>query len=114
MHGASIDYAREHPLLKGIMTLDDRLLMMHVREPGRRAQDAWRQGLIELITEGIERGELRSDLHPERTADVVRLLHMAYLDRLFDNSSINASDRGLVEAGMEALLQGIAVGGEEH
>ncbi|MEE2776620.1 MAG: TetR/AcrR family transcriptional regulator [Acidobacteriota bacterium] len=108
MHRSSIEYAKDHPLLKGIMTRDDRLLLMHVREPGLRAQEAWRDSLIELLTEGIDRGELRCDLDPGRTADVIILLHNAYLDRLFDTTLVNTSDPALVEAGMDALLLGIA------
>ena len=108
MHRASIEYARDHPLLRSIMNRDGAIaLMPHLRPHGRRSQEAWRERLVELIERGMKSGELRSDLDAGHVADVVRLLHMAFLDRLFDPDPINVASPELIETSMKVLQGGI-------
>jgi AcrR family transcriptional regulator len=108
MHRASIDYARDHPLLRSIMNRESAIaLAPHLRPLGRRAQERWRERLVGLIEAGIESGELRADLAPGQVADVVRLLHLAFLDRLFDPEPINVASPELIETSMKVLHGGI-------
>ena len=60
-----------------------------------------------LLERGIASGELRSDLDPQRVADVIRLLHMAFLDRLFDPDPINVTNPDLIESSIKVLHGGI-------
>jgi AcrR family transcriptional regulator len=108
MHRASIEYARDHPLLRSIVNREVAIaLAPHLRPLGRRAQEAWRERLVALLERGVRSGELRSDLDPARVADVVRLLHMAFLDRLFDPDPINVTNQDLIDTSMKVLQGGI-------
>lgn len=108
MHRASIEYARDHPLLRSLVNRQAAtFLAPHLRPLGRRAQEEWRRRLVELLERGVEGGELRSDLEPQQVADVIRLLHMAFLDRLFDPDPINVTDPELIETSVKVLHGGI-------
>jgi AcrR family transcriptional regulator len=108
MHRASIEYARDHPLLRSLMNGEaSTALAPHLRPLARRSQEEWRGRLVTLIERGIANAELRSDLDPQRVADVVRLLHMAFLDRLFDPDPINVTDPELIETSVRVLHRGI-------
>jgi AcrR family transcriptional regulator len=108
MHRASIEYARDHPLLRSIFNRDAAMAVApHLRPLGRRAQEAWRERLVALLERGVASGELRSDLDPHRVADVIRLLHMSFLDRLFDSDPINATNPELIDTSVKVLQRGI-------
>ncbi|HVR29265.1 MAG TPA: TetR/AcrR family transcriptional regulator C-terminal ligand-binding domain-containing protein, partial [Thermoanaerobaculia bacterium] len=108
MHRASIEYARDHPLLRSIVNREAAIaLAPHLRPLGRRAQERWRERLVELVESGIASGELRPDLEPALVADVIRLLHMAFLDRLFEPEPINVASPDLIETSVKILHGGI-------
>jgi AcrR family transcriptional regulator len=108
MHRASIEYSRDHPLLRNLMNREGAIaLAPHLRPQGRRAQEDWRERLVALVARGIKSGELRSDLDVQQVADVVRLLHMAFLDRLFDPDPINVTNPDLIETSVKVLHGGI-------
>ena len=65
---------------------------------------------VRLVREGVASGELRADLDAERMADVVRMLHMAFVDHLLNPEWFDASDDRLVDAGIAVLCNGIAAG----
>ena len=108
MHRASIQYALRKPLLRRILDRDAYLLLSTVDAPGKESMDRWGSELTALVERGIESGELRADLDVPRAVDVIRLLHLSYLDRLFDHDEIDASDPELIDAGMGLLLDGLA------
>jgi AcrR family transcriptional regulator len=108
MHRASIEYARDHPLLRSIFNRDAAMAVApHLRPLGRRSQEAWRERLVAFIERGIASGELRTDLDPHHLADVIRLLHMSFLDRLFDPESINVTSPELIDTSVKVLQGGI-------
>jgi AcrR family transcriptional regulator len=108
MHRASIEYARDHPLLRSIFNREVVMVVVpHLRPLGRRTQEAWRERLVALLERGIGSGELRSDLDPHRLADVFRLLHMSFLDRLFDPDPINVTNPELIDTSLKVLQKGI-------
>ena len=108
MHRASIDYARKHPVLRTILIRDERLLLSQDDEPVRRATEGWRRRLVSVLERGIDSGELRTDLGAEAMADVVRLWHLSFLDRLYAESLIDVTDQRLIEASIEVLKAGLA------
>lgn len=108
MHRASIDFARRHPVLRTILIRDERLPLSDTDQPLRVGTDRWRKRLIELIERGIERGELRPELDSARTADVIRLWHLAFLDRLYAESLIDVTDPELDRASIEMVQRGLA------
>jgi AcrR family transcriptional regulator len=108
MHRASIEYARDHPLLRSLVNGEaSTALAPHLRPLARRSQEEWRERLVVLLERGVRSEELRSDLDPQRVADVIRLLHMAFLDRLFDPDPINVTNPDLIEASVKVLHGGI-------
>ena len=108
MHRASIEYARDHPLVRNVFNREASIaLAPHLRPHGRRSQEQWRERLVGLLERGIASGELRADLDPQQVADVIRLLHMAFLDRLFDPDPINVTNPVLIESSIQVLHGGI-------
>ena len=108
MHRASIEYSRDHPLLRNLVNREAAIaLAPHLRPLIRRSQEDWRERLVALIERGIASGELRPDLDADSTADVIRLMHMAFLDRLFDPDPINVTNPDLIETSVKVLHGGI-------
>jgi hypothetical protein len=68
----------------------------------------WRRGLIEILEAGVESGEIRPDVDVERTADVIRLLHLSFLDRLYTPGPIDTGDESLISTSIDILLNGLA------
>ena len=108
IHRASIDYARSHPVLRCILARDATRLLALVEEPAQRIREEWGGRLFEVLKRGVESGELRDDLDIWNLVDVFRLLHLAFLDRLFDPRGIDVGDPDLIEASVEVLLEGIS------
>jgi AcrR family transcriptional regulator len=83
---ASIDHARNNPLLLGILAQDPRLLLPRPAngEPPRATVEKGYRALLEpLVRRGIERGDLRGDLDVARTAHAIWLLHDGLVRALF-------------------------------
>lgn len=57
------------PLLNSAVESDD--AHPALRQRARLTMDRWRGMLTRIVAKGIERGELRHDLDPERVADVI-------------------------------------------
>lgn len=102
---ASIDYARSHPVLRTILVRDERLLVDEALL--RRTLSGWRDRLIALLERGTVKGELRHDLNAGRTADAIRLWHLAFLDRLYDESLLDVGDPELLEESVGILVRGL-------
>ncbi len=106
-HRASIQYALRQPLLRRILERDAYLLLATVDAPAREAMERWQAELATLLERGVASGELRADLDIDRTVDVIRLLHLSYLERLFEQDDIDTSDSELIDAGIALLLDGM-------
>lgn len=105
---ASLAYARTHPLVKGLFTLDPLVTRaLGSSESVRRVTEASRRHMVDEIRAGIERGELRSSLDPDRVTDVIRLIDMALIDHLLSRDWIDVSDDGFVDACLDILFNGI-------
>ena len=84
------------------------LLDMRGSAAVRSSLEKFRGQLVEAIRVGVACGELREDLDVERSADVVRMLHMAFIEHLLDPEWIDASDERLVETSLDVLFRGLA------
>ena len=109
MHRATLQYARDNPLLRALFQ-NDPLVVLDMRRSAtvRRSLDEFRVQLVEAIRTGVESGELRGDLDVERSADVVRMLHLSFIRHLFAPDWIDASDERLIDASLDVLFRGLA------
>jgi len=111
MHRATLQYARENPLVRALFQ-NDPLVLLDMRGSAavRRSLEEFREQVVGAIRVGVETGELREDLDVERTADVVRILHLALIEHILDPEWIDVSDERLVEASLDVLFRGLAKG----
>ena len=111
MHRGTLQYARDNPLLRALFQ-NDPLVLLDMRGSAavRRSLERFRAQLVEAIRVGVDSGELREDLDVERTADVVRILHLALIEHILDPEWIDVSDERLVEASLDVLFRGLAKG----
>lgn len=109
MHRATLRYARDNPLVHALFQ-NDPLVLLNMRGSAavRRSLEQFRQQMVEAIRVGVESGELRSDLDVERSADVVRILHLALIEHLLDPEWIDGSDERLVDTSLDVLFRGLA------
>jgi AcrR family transcriptional regulator len=109
MHRAGLQYARNNPLVRALFQLDPLVLLDMRRSAAVRSSlEQFRTELVKAIRFGVECGELRADLDVERAAEVVRILHLAFIDHLLNPEWIDASDEGLTEASLKILFHGLA------
>jgi AcrR family transcriptional regulator len=109
MHRAGLQYARDNPLVRALFRLDPLVLLDMRRSAAiRRSLEEFRAQLVTAIRAGVDSGELREDLDVERAAEVVRILHLAFIDHLLNPEWIDASDQRLIEASLEVLFRGLA------
>jgi len=104
----SIAYARSNPLLRALFQLDPNVLVSAARSSRVKAYvEEFRRSLLATLERGIRSGELRPELDPERTADVLRMVHMALVDHLLHPEWIDVDD-ALVDQTIAILLHGLA------
>jgi TetR/AcrR family acrAB operon transcriptional repressor len=109
MHRAGLRYARENPLVRALFQLDPLVLLDMRRSAAvRRSLEQFRSQLEKAIRDGVASGELREDLDVERAAEVVRILHLAFIDHLLNPEWIDASDHQLIEVSLDVLFRGLA------
>lgn len=108
MFRAALAWVRANPLVGSLFALEPMVLHSVGEETVRRRMDDFRAELIVTLQGGIERGELREDLDPERVADVVRLQYMALVEQVLDPRWLGEPDHGMVDASLDVLFHGIA------
>jgi AcrR family transcriptional regulator len=108
MFHAALAWVRTNPVVGALFALEPMVLHSVGEETVRRRMEDFRAELVVTLTEGIESGELRSDLDPVRIADVVRLHYMALVEQVLDPRWLGEPDRGLIDASLDALFHGIA------
>jgi TetR/AcrR family acrAB operon transcriptional repressor len=108
MFRAALAWVRANPVVGALFALEPMVLHSVGEEPVRRRMDAFRAELIVTLEAGIESGELRADLDPERVADVVRLQYMALVEQVLDPRWLGEPDSGMVDASLDVLFHGIA------
>jgi AcrR family transcriptional regulator len=108
MHRSSIAYARRNPVLRAMLQQDARLLLLGRSEIIGRSIETWRRRLCELLARGVASGELRADLDVEHTVDVIRMVQLSFIDRMFMPGTIDVSDDALHAAALDLIRRGIA------
>jgi len=104
----SLDYARTNPLVRALFQLDPIVMLgLGGSAAVQRSVADGRAQMVEAMREGIASGELRAELDPERTADVLRLVMIAFVDALRDPRWIDASDEALVSTCLDILRRGL-------
>lgn len=109
MHRCALRYARENPLLRALFQLDPAVLLdMRRSAPVLRSLETFHAELVEVLQRGVVTGQLRRDLDVEHVADVVRLLHLAFVEHLFEPEWADVSNERLIDASLDVLFRGIA------
>jgi len=104
----SLEYAKSNPLLRALFKLDPLVVQgLGSSAAVKRSVADGRAQLVEAMRAGVASGELRSDLDPERAADLLRMLVFAFVDHLLDPRWIDASDDALVATCLEVLRRGL-------
>jgi AcrR family transcriptional regulator len=104
----SLDYARSNPLVRALFQLDPLVVQgLGSSAAVQRSVADGRAQLVEAMRAGIAAGELRADLDPERAADLLRMLMIAFVDHLLDPRWIDASDEVLVSTSLDVLCRGL-------
>lgn len=109
MHRASLEYARDNPVVRALFQLDPLVFQGLGSSAAVRAViEPFRVALVRVLEQGIDSGELRPSLDVERAADVVRLLNMGFIDQILNPEWIDAADPRLIEASIDVLFHGLA------
>ena len=109
MHRATLQYARDNPLLRALFQNDPLVLMdMRRSEAVRSSLEEFRKQLVEALRAGVDSGELRADLDIEGSADVGRMLHLSFIKHVYDPEWIDASDERLIDVSLDVLFRGLA------
>ena len=104
----SLDYAKTNPLVRALFQLDPLVVLgLGSSAAVQRSVADGRAQMVEAMRAGIASGELRADLDPERTADLLRLVMIAFVDSLLDPRWIDASDDALAATCLDVLRRGL-------
>ena len=106
MHRASLDFARQRPLLRGLLARESRLLLASYSDIVERTNATLKVQIEDFLRSGIESGEVRPDLPVEAMADAVTEMHLAYVERIVSGTETPEARRVALDA-FECLLFGI-------
>lgn len=108
MVATTLRYARSRPILRALLGDDERVVILGGDELARRAIDAWRARLVEILERGVASGEFRADLDVSSTADVLRAMQLGLIDRMHrPGGPVDVRSEAHVDAAVELLLGGI-------
>ena len=108
MQRDTLRWARRRPVVLAIVRLDPMVLMAVGREAVLSALDTFRTRIVRGLEAGVTSGELRADVDVARLADLLAMLHLAFVEHLLEPEWIDAPDEALVDATFDALVRGIA------
>jgi len=102
---ASLDFARERDVLRGLLSRDARVALADYSDVIDRGSSLLRTLIETILSEGVRRGDVRSDLEVEDLAHVVSEVFLAYADHIVSGDTDGLGERR-VEAILETLLHG--------
>ena len=108
MHRVSLDFARRHALLRGLLAKESRLLLASYSNVVERTNATLRSQIEACLRTGIASGEVRLDLPVEAMADAVTEIHLAYVERIVSGEETPGAQRLALDA-FETLLFGICL-----
>ena len=104
----SLAYAREHPVLRGLLELDTQVLSdSDAGRAMRNQMNELRASLNEAVAKGVACGELRENLDVESAAEIILINHLAFVQHVLDPEWIDVSDDGLLDVGLDILVRGL-------
>jgi AcrR family transcriptional regulator len=98
--GASLDFARNREVLRGLLGRDSRRALADYSDVIDRGNDMLRRLIRDILGAGVLRGDVRSDLDLDDLAHVVSEVFLAYADHI-----VMGDDDGLGERRVEAILE---------
>ena len=103
---ASLDFARERDVLRGLLSRDARVALADYSDVIDRGNSLLRALIETVLREGVRRGDVRSDLQVEDLAHVVSEVFLAYADHIVSGDTDGLGERR-IEAILETLLHGL-------
>jgi AcrR family transcriptional regulator len=105
---ASLDYARQSPLLRSLFQLDPAVLLgLGGSSAVQRSMAEARERMVAAARSGLASGELRPELDAERVADLLRLVMIALCDHLMFPQWIDATDERFLATCVDVLRRGL-------
>lgn len=108
MHRVSLDFARRHALLRGLLAKESRLLLASYSDVVERTNATLRSQIEACLRTGVASGEVRLDLPVDAMADAVTEIHLAYVERIVSGEETPDAQRLALDA-FETLLFGICL-----
>ncbi|MCR9093098.1 MAG: TetR/AcrR family transcriptional regulator [bacterium] len=105
---ASLDFARERHVLRGLLARDSRRALADYSDVIEQGSEMLRTLLANVLRAGVQRGDVRGDLNVEDVAHVVSEVFLAYADHIVSGDDAGLGERR-VEAILETLLHGLIV-----
>ncbi len=104
---ASIEYARDNPMVRALFQRDATLLVALGESAAVRAsvQESHR-ALTAVIHAAIEAGELPDTLDPEQATRTLHLMQMALIDHVLDPQWLQPDD-SLIQHTLDVVLRGL-------
>ncbi len=108
MHRVSLDFARQRPLLRGLLAKEGRLLLASYSDIVERTNATLKAQIEQCLQAGIEAGEVRLNLPVDAMADAVTEIHLAYVERIVSGTETPDAKQVALD-GFECLLFGICL-----
>ena len=102
---ATLDFARNRKVLRGLLSQDARLALSDYSDVLERGRSMLRILVCDLLQQGVQRGDVRGDLDVDDLAHVVSEVFLAYADHIVSGESEGIGERRF-EAIIETLLHG--------
>jgi len=103
---ASLEFARTHPVLRGLLARESQLLLQGYSDVLDRGTATLRAVLLTAIEQGVREGSVRGDLDATRVADVLTEVCEAFANRLISGRDGDPDPR-LHDAILETVLHGV-------
>ncbi len=102
---ATLDFARNRKVLRGLLSQDARLALSDYSDVLERGRSMLRILVRDILQQGVQRGDVRGDLDVDDLAHVVSEVFLAYADHIVSGESEGIGERRF-EAIIETLLHG--------
>ena len=104
----TLRWARRNPMVQATIRMDPLVLFAVGLDPVRATMQAFQGRLERGLRDAVATGELRADLDVERNAELLRVLHSAFLGQLVEPGWFLNTDDALIDVTFDALLHGMA------